>query len=101
MAPVRAGRPARLPITDVHRNRAGASVVGGKLESGALRPGSRVAAQPGGEVLTVKSVEVDGQVRRTGGLHLLSARPTHKPSWAASTRPFKPHTCMLRRRCRR
>ena len=57
------GKPLRLPVTDVVKTRAGALALGGKLEAGALRAGSRVVLVPGGhEVGTVKSVDVDGQV---------------------------------------
>jgi translation elongation factor EF-1alpha len=38
--------------------------VGGKLESGALRVGSKVMLLPGGEVGAVRALEVNGQVRR-------------------------------------
>ena len=62
------GKPLRLPVTDVVKTRAGALALGGKLEAGALRAGSRVVLVPGGhEVGTVKSVDVDGQVGVGGG----------------------------------
>ena len=57
-------KPLRLPVTDVVKTRAGALALGGKLEAGALRAGSRVVLVPGGqEVGTVKALDVDGQVR--------------------------------------
>lgn len=56
-----AGLPLRLPIHDVTRTKAGGLGVGGKLESGAVRVGSRVALMPGGEVGAVKSIEVNGK----------------------------------------
>ena len=59
-----------MPISDVAlRNKAGGGgggsgwALGGKLEGGALRPGTRVMVVPGGEVVVVKALEVDGQVR--------------------------------------
>lgn len=58
------GVPLRLPIHDVARSKAGALGVGGKLEGGAIRVGSKVALLPGGEVGVVKSIEVNGQVGR-------------------------------------
>jgi translation elongation factor EF-1alpha len=61
-APPAPGLPLRLPIHDVSRSKGGALGVGGKLESGALRVGTKVMLLPGGEVGTVKSLEVNGQV---------------------------------------
>lgn len=47
-------RPLRLPVTDVVRSGKAGVTVGGKLEGGALRPGSRVLIMPSGEAATVK-----------------------------------------------
>jgi elongation factor 1 alpha-like protein len=53
--------PLRLPVADVlSRGAKGAVVVGGKLEGGALRPGSKVLVLPSREAGVVKSIEVDG-----------------------------------------
>ncbi|KAL4448191.1 hypothetical protein ABPG75_005410 [Micractinium tetrahymenae] len=54
-------RPLRLPVTDVVRSGKAGVTVGGKLEGGALRPGSRVLIMPSGETSTVKSLEVDSK----------------------------------------
>jgi hypothetical protein len=54
-------------VHDVSRSKAGALGVGGKLESGALRVGTKVMLLPGGEVGAVKSIEVNGQVRGAQG----------------------------------
>lgn len=53
-------KPLRLPIRDVFRSQRGGTAVGGKLEAGALKPGTRVLVLPAGEPATVKAVEVDG-----------------------------------------
>ncbi|EFJ41150.1 elongation factor-like protein, partial [Volvox carteri f. nagariensis] len=51
-------RPLRMPITDVFKS---AVVLGGKVEGGALRPGSKVVLVPGpGQPFTVRSLEVSG-----------------------------------------
>lgn len=50
-------------------------LVGGKLEAGALVPGSRVMVVPGYETTTVKSLEVNGQVgviARAGGVVIVT-----------------------------
>ena len=48
-------RPLRMPVADVARVGAkGGVVVGGKLEGGALRPGTRVLILPSGQLATVK-----------------------------------------------
>ena len=59
---MRAALPLRLPLHDVTRSKAGALGGGGKLEAGALRVGGRVLLLPGGEMGTVKGLEVNGQV---------------------------------------
>ena len=56
-----AALPLRLPVHDVARSKAGALAVGGKLEAGALKVGTKVLLLPGGEVGTVKALEVNGQ----------------------------------------
>lgn len=53
----------RLPVQDVFKGRQGGTCVGGKLEAGALRPGSRVLVVPGYVTATVKGLEVNSQVR--------------------------------------
>lgn len=53
-----------MPVSDVFKNKAGALMVGGKVEAGALRPGSKVLVIPGQAAGTVRSIEVGGQVRR-------------------------------------
>lgn len=55
------GKPLRMPISDVFKTKQGAVTVGGKLEGGAMRPGSKVLLVPGYEPATVKSIEVSGQ----------------------------------------
>ncbi len=65
---IKPGVPLRLPIHDVARSKAGGLGVGGKLEGGAIRVGSKVALLPGGEVGVVKSIEVNGQVGRFLGI---------------------------------
>jgi elongation factor 1 alpha-like protein len=52
----------RLPVQDVFKGRQGGTCVGGKLEAGALRPGSRVLVVPGYVTATVKGLEVNSQV---------------------------------------
>lgn len=59
----RAGAPVRLPVQDVFKGRQGGTCVGGKLEAGALRPGSKVLVVPGYVTATVKGLEVNSQVR--------------------------------------
>lgn len=61
----RAGAPVRLPVQDVFRGRQGGTCVGGKLEAGALRPGSKVLVVPGYVTATVKGLEVNSQVRNS------------------------------------
>lgn len=57
-----AGAPVRLPVQDVFKGRTGGTCVGGKLEAGALRPGSKVLVVPGYVAATVKCLEVNSQV---------------------------------------
>lgn len=58
-----AGVPVRVPVHDVYKARQGGGVcVGGKLEAGGLKPGSKVMVVPGYEVGVVKSLEVNGKV---------------------------------------
>jgi hypothetical protein len=59
-----AGAPLRMPVHDVFKARQGGVCVGGKLEAGGLKPGSKLLVVPGYETATVKSLEVNGQVRR-------------------------------------
>lgn len=59
-----AGAPLRLPVHDVCKGKQGGVVVGGKIEAGALKPGSKVLVVPGYEQAVVKSLDVNGQVRR-------------------------------------
>jgi elongation factor 1 alpha-like protein len=56
------GLPLRLPIHDVFKGKHGGLSVGGKLESGAVKVGSKVMVMPSHEVGTVKTLEVDGKV---------------------------------------
>lgn len=60
-----AGAPVRLPVQDVFKGRQGGVCVGGKLEAGALRPGSKVLVVPGYVTASVKGLEVNSQVRPT------------------------------------
>ncbi|PNW73613.1 hypothetical protein CHLRE_13g565750v5 [Chlamydomonas reinhardtii] len=54
-------RPLRLPVSDVFKSKTGAVVLGGKLEGGAMRPGSRVVLVPGpAQPFAVRSLEVGG-----------------------------------------
>eukprot|EP00878_Enallax_costatus_P005079 GHUV01005340.1.p1 GENE.GHUV01005340.1~~GHUV01005340.1.p1 ORF type:complete len:524 (+),score=140.75 GHUV01005340.1:175-1572(+) len=60
--PRNTGLPLRVPVHDVTKARQGAGVVvGGKVEAGALVPGSKVLVVPGYETATVRSLEVNGQ----------------------------------------
>ncbi|EFN56452.1 hypothetical protein CHLNCDRAFT_35207 [Chlorella variabilis] len=54
-------KPLRLPVSDVVRGGKAGVTVGGKLEGGALRVGSRVAVMPSGQQAAVKALEVDGK----------------------------------------
>ncbi|EIE22483.1 hypothetical protein COCSUDRAFT_47906 [Coccomyxa subellipsoidea C-169] len=54
-------RSLRMPIADVFKGLRGGLAVGGKLEGGALKVGTRVLVQPGGHQAMVRSVEMDGQ----------------------------------------
>ncbi|KAG2498490.1 hypothetical protein HYH03_003742 [Edaphochlamys debaryana] len=55
-------RPLRMPISDVFKSKTGAVVLGGKVEGGALRPGSKVVLVPGPVTpFVVRSLEVGGQ----------------------------------------
>jgi elongation factor 1 alpha-like protein len=47
-------KPLRLPVADVVRSGKAGVTVGGKLEGGALRIGSRVLLLPSGQYATVK-----------------------------------------------
>ena len=47
-------KPLRLPVSDVVRGGKAGVTVGGKLEGGALRVGSRVAVMPSGQQAAVK-----------------------------------------------
>jgi sulfate adenylyltransferase subunit 1 (EFTu-like GTPase family) len=47
-------KPLRLPVADVARSGKAGVTVGGKLEGGALRIGSRVLLMPSGQHATVK-----------------------------------------------
>eukprot|EP00879_Flechtneria_rotunda_P016026 GHRR01016762.1.p1 GENE.GHRR01016762.1~~GHRR01016762.1.p1 ORF type:complete len:694 (+),score=227.63 GHRR01016762.1:236-2317(+) len=55
------GAPLRLAVHDAYKGRQGGLCVGGKLEGGALKPGSKVMVVPGFEVGVVKSLEVNGK----------------------------------------
>jgi len=64
-------KPLRLVVAEVSRGGGGARTgggggsgsvsVSGKVEAGAVKVGGKVVVVPGGEVATVKSIEVDGQ----------------------------------------
>ncbi|KAG0597181.1 hypothetical protein M758_UG318500 [Ceratodon purpureus] len=55
-------RPLRLVVAEVMRSRTlGPSAFGGKLESGAIRIGTKVRVMPSGEIATVKSIEQHGR----------------------------------------
>ena len=47
-------RPLRLPVADVVRGGKGSATAGGKLEGGALRPGTKVLVMPSAQPATVK-----------------------------------------------
>ncbi len=64
-----------MPVSDVVKTKAGASALGGKLEAGAIKVGSRVVLVPGHEVGVVKSLDVDGQVCAAGGWICSSMQP--------------------------
>lgn len=69
-------------MTDVVKTRAGALALGGKLEAGAVRAGSRVVLVPGGqEVGTVKALDVDGQV-----LEVVCVGGGHQKEWLSHSR---------------
>ncbi|WIA29533.1 hypothetical protein OEZ86_012032 [Tetradesmus obliquus] len=59
--PRNTGAPLRMPVHDVFKARQGGVCVGGKLEGGALKPGSKLLLVPGYEAAVVKSLEVNGQ----------------------------------------
>ena len=55
--------PLRFPVVDILESRTlGSLAVGGKIETGAVRVGSRLTASPSGETATIKGIEVGGQV---------------------------------------
>lgn len=62
-----------MPVHDVFKARQGGVCVGGKLEGGALKPGSKLLLVPGYEAAVVKSLEVNGQVSRERRLTACSA----------------------------
>jgi len=62
LCPGCAGAPVRLPVQDVFKGRTGGTCVGGKLEAGALKSGSKVLVVPGYVTATVKGLEVNSQV---------------------------------------
>jgi hypothetical protein len=49
-------------VQDVFKGRQGGVGVGGKLEAGALKPGSKLLVVPGCAAASVKSVDTNGQV---------------------------------------
>lgn len=51
-----------MPVHDVFKGQQGSVCVGGKLEAGALKQGSKVLVVPGYEQGVVKSLQVNGQV---------------------------------------
>eukprot|EP00899_Mesostigma_viride_P024409 jgi/Mesvir1/5152/Mv15294-RA.1 len=54
-------RPLRVTVSDVARsNKGGDIVVGGKVEAGAFRVGTKVLQVPGGEICTVRGIERHG-----------------------------------------
>lgn len=62
-APVRlVAKPLRFVVAEVFKTRTlGSAAIGGKLEGGALKQGSKVLVMPAGEVATVKGVERNGE----------------------------------------
>lgn len=64
-APVRlVDKPLRLVVAEVFKNRTlGSAAVGGKLEGGALKQGTKVLVMPAGELATVKAVEQNGEAK--------------------------------------
>jgi len=58
----RVGKPLRLPVSDVFKNKAGALVAAGKVEAGALRAGTKVLVVPGQAAGSIRAIEVGGQV---------------------------------------
>lgn len=53
--------PLRLPIGDIFKGDRGGQSVGGKLEAGAIKLGSKVKVMPSGEEGTVKSISIKGK----------------------------------------
>ncbi|GIL62839.1 hypothetical protein Vafri_17011 [Volvox africanus] len=54
-------KPLRMPITDVFKSKTGAVVLGGKVEGGALKPGSKVVLVPGpSQHFSVRNLEASG-----------------------------------------
>lgn len=53
--------PARVTVAEVDKKRGLGVYVGGRVEAGALRVGSRVVVMPGGETHVVKGLEVHGR----------------------------------------
>jgi translation elongation factor EF-1alpha len=51
-------------VHDVFKGRHGGVCVGGKVEGGAVKPGSKVLLVPGIDVGSVKSIELNGQVNK-------------------------------------
>ena len=64
-------RPFRMPVSDVSKGKgSGHMTLGGKIESGAIKVGSKVVLVPWGSsrdaVGVVKSIEVDGETSSSG-----------------------------------
>eukprot|EP00775_Hariotina_reticulata_P011038 gene11038-11193_t len=55
--------PFRLAVHDVFKGRQGGLCVGGKVEGGAVKPGSKVLITPGHDLGTIKSIDLNGQER--------------------------------------
>ncbi|KAL2611553.1 hypothetical protein R1flu_023245 [Riccia fluitans] len=55
-------KPFRLVVAELVRSRTlGQAAISGKLESGAIRIGSKVLVMPTGETATIKTIEQDGE----------------------------------------
>ncbi|XP_077220592.1 uncharacterized protein LOC143854478 isoform X2 [Tasmannia lanceolata] len=55
-------KPLRMPICDVIKSQSlGQVAVSGKLDTGAIKSGSKVLVMPSGEIATVRSIECDSR----------------------------------------
>eukprot|EP00798_Chlamydomonas_sp_ICE-L_P023984 gene23984-9559_t len=91
-----------MPISDVFKSKTGAMALGGKLEGGALKVGSRVLLVPNplNEVATVKSIDVDGHLEggalKVGSRVLLVPNPLNEAATVKSI-DVDGHPCQVAR----